>query len=873
MKNIKRWMVLLAAAGPAVAAPSADVPRWRVLANETSANAVLHNGGFEQQEGGQAAHWRRAAQGYELAPGAGRAGSTALLCDNPAGEGWMGASQTAALNRARPAPLRVRGWSKAENVSGASDSGYSLYVDLVYDDGTPLWGQTGNFHAGTHEWEMREFVILPDRPVRSLTLHCLFRGRAGRVWFDDVTVEELDVLDGGLRFQGAVIGRPQASPRPLSGPIQRHAIEDGLRLALDARGAASVRIGGRELAVSRSGGFMARDVAAGSDFIGFDQGECGQLGLHLETDVMARSNHLAIAGCIADLRGTDRAVTLVWVLPVDAAGWHWGDDIRRSRVIDGAGEFLNQVAVRCGATGTMSLYPLAALWDDRSGLALGMDMACPAVARLGYHAGTGHLFIAYDFGLAPDTERFPRSAEFRFVLFRFDPAWGFRSAFQRFMEIFPDHFQVRAREQGIWMPFTDVSTVREWEDFGFKFHEGNNSVPWDDAHGVLSFRYTEPMTWWMRMGPEAPRTFPEAVRIRAGLEAGPDSQARRMARAARVAAMHDETGQPALLFRDEPWCNGAVWSLNPNPHLPGEINAATVHWSSEIRERLYGPAARGRLDGEYLDSLEGYVTADLNYRRDHFRATTVPLAFATGSNRLALFKGLAVFEFTRWIAEDVHRQGGLMFANSVPHRFAFLCPWLDVMGTETDWMRGGRYQPPPDATLALWRTMSGAKPYLLLMNTDYDRFQGEWVERYLQRALFYGLFPSMFSHNASENPYWKNPRWYDRDRPLFRKYIPLVKRVAEAGWEPVTAARCDNPRLWIERFGPAAGGAAYLTLFNDTSEIQTGTILLESGLSRPGSDWTARELCADRDLARSGAGWQIALDPQCAGVVRLDPAQ
>ena len=67
------------------------------------------------------------------------------------------------------------------------------------------------------------------------------------------------------------------------------------------------------------------------------------------------------------------------------------------------------------------------------------------------------------------------------------------------------------------------------------------------------------------------------------------------------------------------------------------------------------------------------------------------------------------------------------------------------------------------------------------MNTDYERFGTNYVERYFQRCLFYGMFPSMFSHNAADNPYWRNPAWYNRDRPLFKKYIPLIRRVAEAG--------------------------------------------------------------------------------------------
>ena len=47
------------------------------------------------------------------------------------------------------------------------------------------------------------------------------------------------------------------------------------------------------------------------------------------------------------------------------------------------------------------------------------------------------------------------------------------------------------------MPFAKISEVKGWEDFGFRFKEGDNETAWDDAHGILTFRYTEPMTWWI----------------------------------------------------------------------------------------------------------------------------------------------------------------------------------------------------------------------------------------------------------------------------------------------------------------------------------------------------------------------------------------
>ena len=66
-------------------------------------------------------------------------------------------------------------------------------------------------------------------------------------------------------------------------------------------------------------------------------------------------------------------------------------------------------------------------------------------------------------------------------------------------------------EQGLWMPFARISQVEGWKDFGFKFKEGNNETQWDDRHGIITFRYTEPMTWWMRMPKEMPRTMDAAL--------------------------------------------------------------------------------------------------------------------------------------------------------------------------------------------------------------------------------------------------------------------------------------------------------------------------------------------------------------------------
>ena len=72
-----------------------------------------------------------------------------FVCDNGSQrQVQRGASQTVVLNQTRPEPIIAVAWSKAEGVTGTPDSDYALYLDLVYADGTSLWGQTAPFAVG-----------------------------------------------------------------------------------------------------------------------------------------------------------------------------------------------------------------------------------------------------------------------------------------------------------------------------------------------------------------------------------------------------------------------------------------------------------------------------------------------------------------------------------------------------------------------------------------------------------------------------------------------------------------------------------------------------------------------------------------------------
>ena len=108
------------------------------------------------------------------------------------------------LNQSTPKALKLSGWSKAQAVTGSTDSDYSVYLDILYTDGTPLWGQTVHFSIGTHDWEYKEAYILPALPIKQLNCYLLFRNsHTGTVWFDDVSVAE--VQDAVAQFDGAAV--------------------------------------------------------------------------------------------------------------------------------------------------------------------------------------------------------------------------------------------------------------------------------------------------------------------------------------------------------------------------------------------------------------------------------------------------------------------------------------------------------------------------------------------------------------------------------------------------------------------------------------------------------------------------------------------
>lgn len=100
---------------------------------------LLRNPSFE----GGPDQWFGYGTGFVTGPVQGRPGAESVLSavmHQPGETEGSGAMQVVQLRQAAPMPVLIKGWSKAQNVSGTADGGYAIYVDVNYADNTHEWG-------------------------------------------------------------------------------------------------------------------------------------------------------------------------------------------------------------------------------------------------------------------------------------------------------------------------------------------------------------------------------------------------------------------------------------------------------------------------------------------------------------------------------------------------------------------------------------------------------------------------------------------------------------------------------------------------------------------------------------------------------------
>jgi NPCBM-associated, NEW3 domain of alpha-galactosidase len=640
------------------------------------------------------------------------------------------------------------------------------------------------------------------------------------------------------------------------------------------------------------------DVERGGDYfpmLGSVREENGGVTMALGSEPLALKATLRIEGDgeafkfklrIEDTTGRDRGLLVRVGIPVDAREWVWWDSLDQGRNIELGKLYENVKPLRAFAALPewkdkpdlrmgYNTENFCSVITGKSGLCLALPLDQPRIFRTAYDARQKLFSMTYDVALCKETAP-PSQAMFEFELYGCDHRHGMRGALDTYYRRHPEFFKKHLTEEGMWIAFTSLDTIDNTTEFGIGIQEGAGSVGYDDKIGVKSFSYYTHAGMYADV-PNHKRGVdptPSLERRIAAVEANFKRNTGRDGVYAEC-GLHDAKGrlsaEPGTVYGDVL----AQFCLEPGMFYGRWLLDRVDKFFEDYRKR-------GELDGFYYDGL----TTGINYRREHFRHAAYPPSWDPVAKQPYLYNYFSSVAWARLVAEKLHGMGKYTMMNGAMSTNPFCAPYLDVMGAET-----GPHISRSDFNFA--RTICHHKIFATLLKGNYAKMTNVEIELFMKRCLAYGVFPGFFDWPPSGlgpgGTYWEHPEYYERDRLLFRKYQPLVKTLAAAGWEPMTMARAlDAPTLQVERFGPKNeadgstgktgrrenGEHVFFTVLNDSlAPARNKLVVAKDKIGLPMQDMIVFDEVAQRRLgceAREGVlAIPLELTPQSVALVHI----
>lgn len=539
--------------------------------------------------------------------------------------------------------------------------------------------------------------------------------------------------------------------------------------------------------------------------------------LRLNAAYQASSNRITVNGTVSTSGQDDRALTLWFSVPLDGNGWEWWQDLDRHTTITDTGGrlFFNWRPLAGGHL--YSPFPLACVTRPApaASLALAVPLSQPLLTRLAFRQESG-LYAAFDLGLAPRSGQ--REASFELSITSPPAAPGFRAALDRYYDSYASDLRRTFGQAGAWFAGLNPSAAASPSVYGLLFDEQANAhLDWSRANRLLAMTSLQPWGVWRSDGPlqrvAADGLYPERP---VGPEAVPDN-----------GWMFDADGRRVEWSTSDgasyiPWCT--------DPDLLPDGPAALVN--SRLAGRLQSDDEQG-LDGVVLDGIgaawSGWQVD--NYRAEHLRAAGLPLTHSKVTRRPVRYSALGQLEYLRDLSARLRGQGKLVLGALDPSStLPSVAPLLDVIGggdrmpsrEQFMWLRAVGYQ----------KSLTFLDPRLLDPTVMPEEQTYIW-----QQCLLWGAFPGAVG--------WLTARQVELQRPLFRAYVPVLRDLCAAGWEPLRHAVVNDVTIRFERFGYRDD--LYLVLQNPTPETRVVSLTIEPatlGLITVGADGTEQKRLA-----------------------------
>jgi hypothetical protein len=803
------------------------------------------------------------------------------------------AVKTIALNQTEPKAILLRGESKALNVTvPAGYPWYSLRATLTYSDGKVENIYTP-FTTGTHDWELKARTITPTKPVKTLVVSVMLYNATGTAWFRNVFAYEETVPGSGTEEPppssgSGSTGSPEATnpdesgseetqePPPTSGGTTQDPVAPG-----------GVGSAGWQLVSSATdgGGYQVKDQTANSAWISLSNGSTSN-GWNLSTTVQVKGTFNYHSATLTNTYKTTRAGSLKYRIPIPKTGLRWCNiDLKTQTAVSGTNLYKNEISNYFqGLLGNYQPKPdhiWGSVVNNTTGYAIAIDPLAPAQFRIHYDAGSGELYILYDLGFAPSVA----NATVRFTTWTFNPQQGARQVVKDVYDLYPaafkDRITARGGTHGLWaIKDFSSSNISNFSDFGIKYNQSNSpqaSIDFDRKNGIHTMKYLRPTESFISMAGVATPYSESSVLSRLNTLI---SQGDGDALSIRNSGIRDPQGR-YLFWWGSGWSSGiARFVVNSAPRITPSPNNFERQWNSSGIQDSFNKLG---MQGAVVDNSEYFywmsVQADrvtrLDFYQPHFAQMTTPLTFDT-QKRVGIGYEMMQYEYLKGVRDDVSSRAELIpiLGNGVPYNTTLIASQFDLIGGETSWQKANNvWSPPSEERLLKFRIQAGKKPVVFLQNPySFPDWTNSMTQKYFARSALIGALPSFFLDGGGATNvgtrYFNVPSYLERDRATFKKYIPVIKTISEAGWEPIRNASASDSSIMIERFGDIAGGnkTVYLSVFNPTTSTKTFT-LTSTAFSSGVVEF--KDLITNTNKTWSGSSISLTLAGEAVAVLKI----
>ncbi|WP_437222721.1 hypothetical protein SH661x_002911 [Planctomicrobium sp. SH661] len=644
-------------------------------------------------------------------------------------------------------------------------------------------------------------------------------------------------------FDGAVF-----EPRALTGGAKDAAYsletEDGLKLTLSSNGGIQkITTFGQSVGDGRTqiSGILLRDAKTTQPPVmvggvlektvnGIQQiGEVPSLDIKFNATYRAEKNRILVDGIVESTQASDRAITVYVALPISPSStWNWFLDLNNSVQ---PFEEMKKVPTYEVQNAT---FPLAVLSDAqrKKGIGLLIDQQRPVQFRLAVNPRERLMYAAFDFGLIPEKGfdgRNLAAGEFHLEIIAVEPAWGIRSGVASLYELHPENFLDRVGHGGGW----EVDGARRKaqnspEDLiasGLRFEwtaaeNDQETWEWNARNGVKNLIYIEPDFLQFSMGDLPAPATPDAQKRLEKLSSGDQQEwaaflplhyskaatsnrhlqlrdskeyLSKLLSSQNASVMYDRNGEPVLGLGYRPgWIGdsgfGVMSPANLAPAIPDGRGSMIIHDYFQYFDDAISKLGWSPIDGFCLDS---FLEVPNDFRRENFAYMQSPVAFDPVTKLPMAPKGFGAVEWLKEVRRHFAPRNMIIMANCFGP-MTFTAPELDVFGLENTQVIEPQY----------FRVIAGPRRPITFLPYDPPS------QAILDYHLFWGIYPG-------------------RDVPVdvLKPMIPVLDKLYQATWQPVTGIRSEFQEIQIERYGQKTDEEIYIAVHNPT--LNEGTVELK----------------------------------------------